>query len=110
MRSTYLIERLKKFEKMSALLKLQEASDMKPYNGFSKLSRGHHEILRFRMVKNKYSKKDDCKHSIIVELENEIVFLPKYFAVALKESDIEELNTDGQKKYLFFGGKRDEKE
>lgn len=95
---------------MSALLKLQEASDMKPYNGFSKLSRGYHEILHFRMVKNKFAKKDDCKNSIIIELENEIVFLPKYFAVDMKESDIVDLNTDGQKKFLFFGGKRDDKE
>lgn len=95
---------------MSALLKLQEASDMKPYNGFTKLSLGYHEILHFRMVKNKFAKKDDCKHSIIVELENEIVFLPKYFAVDMKDSDIEELNTDGQKKFLYFGGKRNGKE
>lgn len=95
---------------MSALLKLQEASDMKPYNGFSKLTRGYHKILHFRMVKNKFAKRDDCKHSIIVELENEIVFLPKYFAIDMKESDIEDLNTDGQKKFLFFGGRSNEKE
>lgn len=73
--------------------------------GFSKLSRGYHEILHFQMVKNKFAKKDDCKHSIIVELEVEIVFLPKYFVINMKEGDIEELNNDTQKKFLYFGGK-----
>lgn len=95
------------FSIMSALLKLQQVNDVKPYYGFTKLSIGHHEIVCFRLIKNKFAKKDDCKKTILVELNDQIVFLPKYFAEKIKESDIEELNADGEKKYLFFGGKRE---
>lgn len=94
---------------MNALQKLQNASDTKPYNGFTKLSIGHHEIIRFRLVPNKFAKKDDVKKSILVELKEEIVFLPKYFSENIKEGDIDELNASHQKKFLFFGGKRSNK-
>lgn len=91
----------------SALSKLQQVSDVKPYYGFTKLDIGHHEILSFRLVKNKFAKKDDCKKTILVELNEQIVFLPKYFTEQIKESDIDELNADGEKKFLYFGGKRE---
>lgn len=92
---------------MSAFKKLQEASETKPYYGFSKLTLGHHEIIGFRLVKNKFAKKGECKKSVLVELLDQNIFLPKYFSENLKEDDIIDLNSDGETKYLYFGGKRE---
>lgn len=87
----------------------------KEYNGFSKLDTGYHEIELFRLVKNKmYNEnnedhvKNRLKRVLLVELKDEILFLPEYFAVGLNDDDakVEELNNDGIKKYLYFGGKR----
>lgn len=96
---------------MNAFQKLQQAAEVesKPYLGFAKLEIGHYEIFGFRLVKNKFAKKDDCKKSLVVELEDQVVFLPKYFSEKIKETDIDELNSNGEKKYLFFGGKRENK-
>lgn len=91
----------------NALKKLQQAGETKPYFGFSKLPMGYHEIIGFRLTKNKFAKKDECKKTILVELKEQIVFLPKYFSENIKEEDINDLNSDGETKYLFFGGKRE---
>lgn len=87
---------------MNALRKLEDVTPNKPYLGFAKLSRGYHQILSFRIVKNKFGKKGDgSSKSIIIELRDQVY-----------AEDIRELNEDIQKKneaiFIYFGG-RDEK-
>lgn len=95
----------------NAISKIQMVGTNKPYHGFSKLSKGYHEITRFRLVKSKYSKnsESDESRSILVELRREILFLPQYFMEDLTESDIIELNSADEVQYLYFGGQRDTK-
>lgn len=104
--------------KMSSALNLLQSiggnSDSKPYKGFTKLMHGNHEIYRFRLVKNKQynaQAEKSLKRVLLVELKDEVLFLPAYFAEKFNDSDklVEELNTDGIKKFLFFGGKRPNK-
>lgn len=83
----------------------------KPYFGFSDLRKGNHEILQFKLVKNvHYNKKNEksLKRVILVELKDQVLFLPEYFAQKFKDNPkkIDELNRDGVKKFLFFGGSR----
>lgn len=87
----------------------------KPYIGFSKLQHGYFEIERFRFVKNKmYNENNEdhvqkkLKRILLVELSDQVLFLPEYFAAGLNDDDakIDELNNDGITKYLYFGGKR----
>lgn len=94
---------------MSVLKKLQEVGESKPYYGFSSLNIGYHKILCFRVVKNKFAKKKNGESgkSILVELANEVIFLPQYFMEKLNEEDIAELNsTKTETMYLYFGGRR----
>lgn len=96
--------------KMNALAKLQNIKPCKPYHGFGKLKIGYHQIIFFRTVKNKFGKKNDGNgKSILVELEDEVLFLPQYFFQQINEEDIQELNTTIEKEekkiYLYFGGK-----
>lgn len=93
---------------MSALKKLQMIGS-KPYLGYVKLSIGFHEIISFRLVKNKFAPAGDHenKKSILVELKEEIVFLPQYFKDCLGEEDINDLNSANETQYLYFGGKRE---
>lgn len=93
---------------MSALAKLRMVGASKPYLGFTKLSVGYHKIACFRLVKNKFSKKSDGdEKTILVELEHEIIFLPKYFMDVLDHDDIKNLNCADEVHYLYFGGKRE---
>lgn len=99
---------------MNALDLLQscQSQERKPYNGFSKLSLGNHEIVKFRLVKNKmYNKRNanSMKQVILVELMDEVLFLPEYFAVPFDNdaSKVDSLNNDGVKKFLCFDGKRE---
>lgn len=80
-------------------------SPSKPYYGLSKMDKGYYKICSFRTVKNRYADGETC---VLVELINEVIFLPKYLAADLNEEDITSLNTDGVTKYLYFGGKRSE--
>lgn len=52
--------------------------------------------------------KNKLKRVLLVELRDEVLFLPEYFAIPFNDDDakIDELNNDGIKKYLYFGGKR----
>lgn len=98
--------------KMDALKKLSEIS-AKPYIGFSKLRHGYHKIKNFRTVKNKFYKKSEGGHSktILVELKNEVLFLPQYFWDRINETDLDNLNArirSKKKVYLDFAGKNDE--
>lgn len=97
---------------MEALKKLANVTTNKPYNGFPKLAKGHHNIVSFRFVKNKFGKKaEGTNKSILVELENEVVFLPQYFCQKLNEKDISDLNSfieAGECIYLYFGGRQKE--
>lgn len=87
----------------------------KPYRGFANLPEGNHEIHHFRWVKNKHYRSDAEKKSLervlLVELKDEILFLPEYFAKNFDNSDelIDQLNNDGVKKFLAFNGKRNNK-
>lgn len=99
---------------MDALKKLENSQPNKPYYGFAKLSKGWHEIECFRIVKNKYGKKTDgTNKSILVELQEQVLFLPQFFRLKLTDNDIQELNENinsNKKIYLYFGGRRGEKE
>lgn len=90
----------------------------KPYLGFSKLRHGHHEIEKFRLVKNKmYVPAEQLKPDeqpklprvLMVELKDQVLFMPEYITKAMGADDekVAELNNDGVKKFLYFGGKRD---
>lgn len=100
---------------MSALKKIEELKTNKPYLGFAKLRIGFHPITCFRVVKNKYGKKSDGSNkSILIELKNEVLFLPQYFWRQLNEENIRELNSDiesgNEAIYLYFGGKQESNE
>lgn len=74
-------------------------------NGICHLAMGYHEIFGFRVVKNKFDEDnpDETKSKkIIVELQNEIVFLPQYFLQHFNKQDIEALDFCGaENMYLF---------
>lgn len=92
---------------MDALKKLQDVTPSKPYLGFAKLSIGYHQIQCFRSVKNKFGKKaDGNKRSILIELDDQVLFLPQHFSQKITENDIVELNDgiDSAPLYLYFGG------
>lgn len=97
---------------MSALNLLRSCGyQSKPYIGFAKLSHGNHEIKRFRFVTNKLYNPESVKSLkpiLLVELADQVLFLPEYFAVNLNNDDkkVYELNSDGVKKFLYFGGAR----
>lgn len=94
---------------MDILKKLQAARPNKPYRGFGKLSNGYHEIKDFRIVKNKFAKKNDTNtKSILIELSDEVLFLPHHFAKLLNEDAVQQLNSTinkGEPVYIYFGGK-----
>lgn len=69
---------------------------------------GFHEILCFRKVKNKFAAKDSSEKSIIVELPDQVIFLPKYFSQKIKDNDIKNLNSNGITTYSYFGGQREQ--
>lgn len=95
---------------MEVLKKIANVKPNKPYQGFTKLSKGFHQVENFRMVKNKFCKKDGSKKSILTELEGEILFLPQCFSQILDEDDLNELNeciSNQQCIYLYFGGKHE---
>lgn len=95
----------------SALAKLEKAGSgggpSKPYYGFGKLSIGYYEIESFRLVRNKFKNDGLRGKTILVELKNQVIFLPEYFMEEFSEDDVLELNRDGQKKFLYFGGRRE---
>lgn len=94
---------------MNALKKLAEIGG-KPYIGFAKLNLGYHSILEFRAVNTRFTPKDET--SILIELNDQILFLPQYFRKKLEDKDLAELNSsiknDNEKVYLEFGGKNEE--
>lgn len=94
---------------MNALKKLEEMGG-KPYIGFPKLNPGYHSIQEFRAVKTKFTPKGE--KSILVELNDQILFLPQYFRKMLNDDDLAELNSSikdsNEKVYLMFGGKNEE--
>lgn len=58
---------------------LEQLDQVEPYNGFVKLAIGYHSIERFREVKNRFVKKEGAPgKTILVELKNEVVFLPQF--------------------------------
>lgn len=76
----------------------------KPYNGFPKLAVGYHKICCVRESSGMYGR------SVIAELEKEIVFLPSYLTTKLFEKEIAELNSMNEPNFLYFGGKKSNKD
>lgn len=97
---------------MNVLKKLEFVQPNKPYLGFNKLSIGYHQICCFRSVKNKFGKKGEgSAKSILLELDDQVVFLPQYFWQKINEKDMCDLNTlieTGENIYLHFGGKQEQ--
>lgn len=95
---------------MCALARLRMIGN-KPYHGFGQLAVGYHKIESFRLVKNKFADKESDKNqkTILVELEDQVLFLPQYFMNAINESEIDELNSADEVHYLYYGGKRENK-
>lgn len=62
-------------------------------------------------MENKFAENDtdadEQTKTILVELENEIVFLPQYFMNFLEKDDLKNLNCPDEINYLYFGGKRE---
>lgn len=82
---------------------------MDPTSNILVLPNGFHKIFSFSLTKNKFGKKGE--KSILIELDDQVLFLPQHFNSKIDEEDIKELNVDIGKKeniYLHFGG-RDEK-
>lgn len=97
---------------MNVFQKLESSQPTKPYFGFGKLKIGYHLAQQFRLVKNKFGKKTDgSDKSILVELKDQVIFLPQYFKQKLDDGDLRELNTfieNKEKVYIYFGGRVDE--
>lgn len=97
----------------SAMDILIGATESKPYYGFSNLKIGHHEVVKFRLVRNKQYKSDAEKPSspqtLLVELVDQVLFLPEYFLRQFGDNaeKVDELNNDGVRKFMFFGGRRE---
>lgn len=81
--------------------------------GFSQLANGYYKVVSFRLVKNKHYKADSenpgLKDSLLVELKDQVLFLLEYWLrrIGEDETKVNELNSDGVYKYLYFGGKRE---
>lgn len=97
---------------LNLLTSIGGSGESKPYLGFPKLDYGNHEIKLFRLVNNKNynaATEGSLKRILLVELEDQVLFLPAYFAKSLQDDKaVAELNSGG-KKYLYFGGKRSNK-
>lgn len=89
---------------MSALARLQIIGSGKPYYGFTKLSIGYHEFVRFRMIRNKFATKESGGKSMIVELENETIIF-----IALSKTSIYCSMVEPVKLKLFCDDAKDEK-
>lgn len=76
---------------------------VKPYLGLAQLSLGYHKIESFRAAKTSYGE------SVIAELENEVIFLPKFLVQKLGEKEIADLNDCKEPLYLYFGGMHETK-
>lgn len=88
---------------MNALKKLNG----KPYSGFTCLEIGFHTIKNFKIADSKYGillKAGEKPKSLLVELEDKMVFLPKHFLETLDEDDVAELNSSQENIYLYYGG------
>lgn len=84
----------------------------KEYKGFSKLNLGLHEIVKFRLVNNKFydpkDKEPGLKKTLLVELIDQVLFMPTYISEKFNgknEEKIAEWNNNGEKKYLLYSGK-----
>lgn len=97
---------------MDILKKLQNVKPNKPYRGFARLALGYHAIECFRIVKNKFGKKNDVSaKSILIELVDEVLFLPQHFTKILNEDAVQQLNSTidkGESVYIYFGGREEE--
>lgn len=84
----------------------------KPYFGFSKMEIGNYEIVKFKLVNNRFKKADEPNSPdriLMAELISEVVFLPAYMAVNFEDDDarVDAVNNDGKKRYLCFAGRRE---
>lgn len=84
----------------------------KPYYGFKQLAEGYHEIVAFKLVKNKYHKTERGAESraLMVELVDQVLFLPQWMSrdFIKHPKKVDKLNNDG-KMLLCFNGMHPEK-
>lgn len=92
-----------------------EFESSKPYHGFTELARGRHRIVRFKLVRNKFAKDEpepdgsmSSPISVMVELEDEVLFLPAHLARKFQNDPniVRQINESGITFYLYFAGKR----
>lgn len=84
-------------------------ANSKPYRGFAKLKQGDYPIAKFKLVRNKYYDAENVnsvKRILLVELDDQVLFLPQIFASNFGDNDalIKTLNADEKKRFLCFGG------
>lgn len=108
-----LSKEFRRFEMADALIEEDPFGPEKPYYGFKNLQPGNYEILSFRFVHNQYhdaSNERSPRRIVLIELEEQVLFLPPYMALKLRDDDdiLEGYNNDGIKRYLCFGGRRTE--
>lgn len=82
----------------------------KPYYGFADLQVGNYEIISFKFVQNKWydsEKKNSLKRILMVELSDQVLFLPAIFAKNFNDDDavLEAVNNDKIKRFLCYRGK-----
>lgn len=86
----------------------------KPYKGFTNLEPGNYKILKFSLVRNRFfnpNVEGSLPRTLLVELEDQVLFLPSYMAVNFNNNEtlIEKLNNSPSKKILCFEGRRVDK-
>lgn len=83
----------------------------KPCNSIKNLVEGSYEIIKFRLVCNNFyspDRENSPRRVILVELQNQVTFLPQYMATNFRDDDqlVDELNNDGKKRFLCIDGHR----
>lgn len=83
----------------------------KPCTPFDKLDTGYYEVIKFKLVKNRFyrqnSENPGAEKSLIVELANQVLFLPSYISknfAGPNEYRVAELNNSSEKIFLYYGG------
>lgn len=83
----------------------------KPYRGFESLPIGNHEVISFKLIRNRYYNPEilnSMRRVLLAELHDQVLFLPAYMAFNFNDDDnlVNALNNDGIKRYLCFEGRR----
>lgn len=71
-----------------------EFESTKPYRGFKNLAQGRHKIIKFELVKNRFSSDGEGQPSasarfcVMIELQDEVLFLPTHLAKKINNDPI----------------------